>query len=1469
MAKRNPTPPRDGMTLSTQKLVRVCLIIVQRQALSAGRPWTAGSDVCVDRTITGALKLHVNTDKDTVSRVEELLNAPPRCRVWTAYVAVLQERSITGPASHFKAENIRSKQETTFITLTWRGSTTRVAYYSMIVNPLPDPSGVITAGYSGGSVTGLTPGQQYTFTIVSTIAADNIYPQMTTSVNYTASTGDAFKVANIAKGPTANSVTLAWTAQTYSLSVAYSMTVDPLPDPSGVITAGSSGGSVTGLTPGQQYTFAIVSTIAADNIYPQMTTSVNYTSSTAQLHGGPCDENIQCISRLTCLRDVCQCLSGQRLIDAACLSLNTFKVSVTASKTGTTSATLTWTAIDHGLPVTYSMTVDPPLSPPRPVTAGPQGGRVDGLTSGRQYTLTIYSTVPADSVYQETTTSAVYTVFTKQVYDGPCIGAIECDSGLSCRNGLCKCSPGQRIAEGSCILQRAHGEGCSQGTECLNMFSCLSGVCKCPSGERFTGESCQPENTFKVSITGSRRNTTSATLTWTAIDHGLPVTYSMTVEPPLSPPRPVTAGPQGGRVDGLTPGRQYTLIIYSTIPADSVYQETTVSGNISVWMIPAKPKGNGEEIKLSEGVFNFTFEGSTGQIKGYRVTIEGVFNSVFTFTPWISDVYLKPGTAYAYSIIAVNGNGDESEPLVDTFQVRGEKPGKVSSLVSTRQTNTSATVQWRTPKEPNGILIGYLVAYSMSGSSEECLTISCSNCDDQWPQNLQDSLCTRSSVSTIEKSQDFLNDPNSVIDLVIDSLQPFRSYTFIIQAGNKEGFGQTASLSTMTSVGAAKELLDVELMPTGSDTTAGLEVTWVPGEMTGPTVYEIRSERETSLGSGSYTQMSTVIVNGYNNTKFDINGLLAFWNYKVSMTAVTSSGRSQPKAKVVKTKSNVPGFVTGLFLELDPSDAQKFTLQFRCPVEQDRNGQLEKYVVRKMIQGSYAEDKYISHTPVCRFSTGNFGSKLEVGNNYTFQVKVHNTQYAGSFNIGKTSLIVPRAPKLLSSKKPLIQGPEQTQLTVQYISMKVCHTCLLDNIQGEVVSVGLLVCLRHDDTPCRAVPRSVAAAATYLQSELNGFLDPYLATPLDWHRTLNNLQHQQDYTFIIGNDKICSENPILHCNGPLPNRTDVIITAIACTVAGCGHYTYPRVYKTLVLMAIADGMVLMAIADDMVLMAIADDMVLMAIADDMVLMAIADDMVLMTIADDMVLMAIADGMVLMAIADDMVLMAIADYMVLMAIADDMVLMAIADDMVLMAIADDMIRNLEFVFYPGSPLDKESGESGGPVRNVPDGTEESTSGSTDGSAGLTWGVTGGIIASAVLVGAAVGAVIVVVVVWRNRKIAGRDSQVNNEPVVGSPRDTPGGVPQTSMPHDLVRNSPQPQHNASLRQQQDGHHQHSDYVDHYERVESPALETTLYEDPVNIFNRSVNQAQENQGLQRTPSISVTDNGNNPRYVNVQIN
>ena len=110
-------------------------------------------------------------------------------------------------------------------------------------------------------------------------------------------------------------------------------------------------------------------------------------------------------------------------------------------------------------------------------------------------------------------------------------------------------------------------------------------------------------------------------------------------------------------------------------------------------------------------------------------------------------------------------------------------------------------------------------------------------------------------------------------------------------------------------------------------------------------------------------------------------------------------------------------------------------------------------------------------------------------------------------------------------------------------------------------------------------------------------------------------------------------------------------------------------------------------------------------------------------------------------------------------------------------------------------------------------------------------------------------------FRNRKIAGRDSQVNNELVVGSPHDTPGGVPQTSMPHDLVRNSPQPQHNASLRQQQDGHHQHSDYVDHYERVESPALETTLYEDPVNIFNRSVNQAQENQGLQRTPSISVT--------------
>ena len=56
--------------------------------------------------------------------------------------------------------------------------------YSITIDPTPSADRTIPANFSGGTVDGLTSGTKYTFTIISTIKEDNVYPEMTTNKEY-------------------------------------------------------------------------------------------------------------------------------------------------------------------------------------------------------------------------------------------------------------------------------------------------------------------------------------------------------------------------------------------------------------------------------------------------------------------------------------------------------------------------------------------------------------------------------------------------------------------------------------------------------------------------------------------------------------------------------------------------------------------------------------------------------------------------------------------------------------------------------------------------------------------------------------------------------------------------------------------------------------------------------------------------------------------------------------------------------------------------------------------------------------------------------------------------------------------------------------------------------------------------------------------------------------------------------------
>ena len=78
-------------------------------------------------------------------------------------------------------------------------------------------------------------------------------------------------------------------------------------------------------------------------------------------------------------------------------------------------------------------------------------------------------------------------------------------------------------------------------------------------------------------------DTTSATLTWEANKFGYTVDYIISTTP-KDDARMDRADARGGRMEGLTPGKMYTLTITSVVAADSPYGQLRTSVQKAVWM---------------------------------------------------------------------------------------------------------------------------------------------------------------------------------------------------------------------------------------------------------------------------------------------------------------------------------------------------------------------------------------------------------------------------------------------------------------------------------------------------------------------------------------------------------------------------------------------------------------------------------------------------------------------------------------------------------------------------------------------------------------------------------------------------------------------------------------------------------------------------------------------------------------------
>ncbi|GFO09041.1 hypothetical protein PoB_003554600 [Plakobranchus ocellatus] len=159
------------------------------------------------------------------------------------------------------------------------------------------------------------------------------------------------------------------------------------------------------------------------------------------------------------------------------------------------------------------------------------------------------------------------------------------------------------------------------------------------------------------------------------------------------------------------------------------------------------------------------------------------------------------------------------------------------------------------------------------------------------PFGTQSQVCRR--YNATQKRSDELNKKGFVIDQNITTLAAYVNYTVKVEAINEVGYGEPYEIIAQTDIGVAKEVVNITLND--------LDVTWIPGEKTGPTRYEVVVREEDYRNRGSYNEILRENVIGYNNTTLRLRKVFAYWNYNISIQAHTDKGALSPIALNVKT----------------------------------------------------------------------------------------------------------------------------------------------------------------------------------------------------------------------------------------------------------------------------------------------------------------------------------------------------------------------------------------------------------------------------------------------------------------------------------------------------------------------------------------------------------------------------------------
>ncbi len=546
------------------------------------------------------------------------------------------------------------------------------------------------------TVTGLTNGTPYTFTVTATNTIGTGAASAPSAPATPAAAPGTPTMGTATAGNGQASVTFSTPATNGAPITGYTLTSSP-----GGITAtcSSSPCVITGLTNGTPYTFKVVANSAAGS-------SGSSGSSNSVTPIGP----------------------------------PSAPLSVSATSNANTQSVVTWSApaTNGGSAITkYTVTSSGGQTC---TTTGATSCTVTGLTNGTPYTFTVTATnslgtgvasapsaaaTPATVPGAPTGVTAVagYTQATVS-WSAPVSNGGATITGYTVTSGTHTCSS----AGTSCVVT-----GLTDGTAYTFTVVAINAAGSGPASA--ASNSVTPTTTAPGAPTGvsasSYANAQSA-VTWTAPTYtgGSAIThYTVT----SSPGGKTCTTPNGTTttctVTGLTNGTPYTFTVTATNGVGTGLASTP-SASATPSTVPGSPTGvTATTHQNASSVVSWSAPASNGgnPITSYTVTSSSGSHTCTTTGATTCTVSgLTNGTSYTFTVTATNGSGTSAPSSASGAIVPATAPGAPTGVTATSNASTQSVVSWTAPSSNGGLAItGYTVT---SNALQTCTTTGATSC---------------------------------------------------------------------------------------------------------------------------------------------------------------------------------------------------------------------------------------------------------------------------------------------------------------------------------------------------------------------------------------------------------------------------------------------------------------------------------------------------------------------------------------------------------------------------------------------------------------------------------------------------------------------------------------------------------------------------------------------------------------------